>query len=257
MAVIHHSHNAIVAKLEPNIVLKYSRYAWWDYPHDAEHEPVIREAKDSLLIEERILLALGSHPRIIEFLGHYHPQGLKFIEADKGDLQAYINKSFSAITLEDQVRWILQASEAIAYIHSKGIIHSDLRPENFLLFSRPDGRMDLRLCDFGGSKYGDLYGGNLPDAGFFDPRHGLTPTPATDIFSLGSVFFTITYGHWPHWDNEEPPLYQVKVDDLFSRGEFPPVDHITGPIINSCWKGKYATANLLLEDCRNLCAGFQ
>ena len=66
MEVIHHSKNAIVARLERGIVLKYPRYAWWDYP-DAENEhPAVRETKTSFKVEEAILKALGDHPRIVK-----------------------------------------------------------------------------------------------------------------------------------------------------------------------------------------------
>ncbi|RSL86303.1 hypothetical protein CDV31_016417 [Fusarium ambrosium] len=190
----------------------------------------------------------------LRFLGHYKPQGLKFTEADKGNLQQYID-SRSTIPLGTQARWFLQASEAIEYIHSKGVLHLDLRPENFLLYSQPNGETDLVLCDFGGSKYGDMYGGNLPDAGFYNPGlfHG-EPSEAIDIFSLGSIFYNICSGHRPHQTREEDFLsYCRRVDNLFEREEFPPVDDLfAGSIIMKCWAGEYTTACLLLEDCRRL-----
>lgn len=43
--------------------------------------------------------------------------------------------------------WPLQATEAVKYIHSKGVIHGDLGSHNFLVQS--DGT--LALADFGGS----------------------------------------------------------------------------------------------------------
>jgi serine/threonine protein kinase len=62
-----------------------------------------------------------------------------------------------------------QAAEAVHYIHQKGVIRPDLRPDNFLL--QPDSKcnLDLLLCDFGGLKSGDLDGGHRPDSGLFNP----------------------------------------------------------------------------------------
>ncbi|KAG5808352.1 hypothetical protein H9Q74_006366 [Fusarium xylarioides] len=257
VAIIHHSTNAIVGRLEDNIVLKYPRYAWWDFPDAKQKYRAVQDAKASFFVEGEILKVLGDHPRIVKFLGRFDPEGFKFAEADKGNLQQYIDNWFPTMTLKIRSAWCLQATEAIAYLHSKGVIHSDLRPENYLLYSCPDGRVDLRLCDFGGSTYGKLVGLNLPDPGFFDPRKPPIPTQATDIFSLGSVFYTIMSGHWPHWvDGEELSSYGCRVDELFEKGEFPAVtDLYGGSVIQGCWNDQYDTANELLLDCSQVLNG--
>ncbi|GKU08304.1 protein kinase protein [Fusarium langsethiae] len=254
VAIIHHSTNAIIGKLGDNIVLKYPRYAWWDFPDAEQKHPAVQNAKASFLIEAEILELLGNHPRIVEFLGRSDPEGFKFAEADKGNLQQYINSSFHTMTPKIQAAWCLQATEAIDYLHSKGVIHSDVRPENFLLYSCPNGRIEMRLCDFGGSTHGGRTGLNLPDSGFFDTRKAPVPTPATDVFSLGSVFYAIMSGHWPHWaDGEDLPAYRRRVDELFEKGEFPSVRNLYGgSVIQGCWDDEYVTANELLFDCRQV-----
>ncbi|KAG7427706.1 putative serine/threonine-protein kinase [Fusarium oxysporum f. sp. raphani] len=257
VAIIHHSTNAIIGRLGDNIVLKYPRYAWWDFPDAEQKHRAVRDAKASFLIEGEVLKLLGDHPRIVKFLGRSDPEGFKFAEADKGNLQQYIDSSFHTMTLEIQAAWCLQAAEAIAYLHSKDVIHSDLRPENFLLYSCPDGRIEIRLCDFGGSTYGERTGLNLPDSGFFDTRKPPIPKPATDIFSLGSVFYTIMSGHWPHWaDGEDLLAYRLRVDELFEKGEFPTVSNLFGDsVIQGCWNDQYVNANELLVDCRQVFNG--
>lgn len=123
-----------------------------------------------------------------------------------------------------------------------------------LFSSCPDGRIEIRLCDFGGSTYGGRIGPNLPDSGFFDPRKPLIPTPATDIFSLGSVLYTIMSGHWPHWaDGEDFLAYRCRVDQLFEKGEFPAVSNLDGgSIIQGCWNDQHVTAAELLLNCRQV-----
>lgn len=78
----------------------------------------------------------------------------------------------------------------------KGVVHSDLRPDNFLVDETRD-TLSLLLRDFGESncKELDLDGEALPDAGFCEPDVWDTATTLTDLFSFGSVLYTITMGH--------------------------------------------------------------
>lgn len=151
------------------------------------------------------------------------------------------------------MRWCRQAVGAVAFIHSKDVIHSDLRPENYLVDDR-NSSLNLYLCDFGGSSSGIFCGGNLPDAGFFDPRKSWEPSTALDIFSLGSVCYTIMTGHWPYKDSTpfksgaEMLEYDTKVKELFTQGRFPPVESLAGgSIIQGCWTDQYSSAKAVLE----------
>jgi serine/threonine protein kinase len=137
------------------------------------------------------------------------------------------------------------------------VIHSDLRPENFLVHATTPTSLDLLLCDFGGStclKLG-LDGGHLPDYGFLDPNAGFESTEQTDIFSLASVFYTILTGHWPYRglggrfrNSEEMIHYEQLVTGLFGQRKFPEVDGLFGgAIITKCWLNEYTTAEEVVK----------
>lgn len=199
------------------------------------------------------------------FLGSSaEPVGLLFTEANCGDLQRYLDSNNGLIRDIFRLKWRLQAAEAIAYLHSKGVIHSDLRPENFLLhiYNDNDGP-ELLLSDFGGSyceKDGRTIDGNhLPDAGFFNPTKPWISTEDTDIFALGSVFYTIMTGHWlyrlpgPFVSVEEQVLYGEKVNELFTKRAFPPIeDLIGGDIIHECWTEKIEDAGTIVSRHKSL-----
>jgi serine/threonine protein kinase len=162
-------------------------------------------------------------------------------------LQQYLDTHNDTISEDLRLTWCFQAAEAITYIHSKAIIHSDLRPENLLHHTREDeSTPELLLCDFGGSycKIGDkvIDGGHLPDTGFFNPNSKWVSDRDTDIFALGSVFYTVMTGHWPYKspgpfvDVEEWDEYDEKVNELFMNREFPPVGNLVGGDITlDCW----------------------
>ena len=153
-------------------------------------------------------------------------------------------------------KWCRQTAQSIAYLHKHGVIHSDLRPEKFLVHTASEGSLDLWVCDFGGSTCEELNldGGRVPDDPFFDPTLGFISVPATDIFSLGSIFYTILTVHWPYRSRgpfkapEELCDYQSKVNILFSEGKFPDVTGlVSGKVVLGCWTQNNSTVRDVLQ----------
>lgn len=137
------------------------------------------------------------------------------------------------------------------------MIHSDIRPENFLVHATSPTSLDLWLCDFGGSTCEELGldGGHLPDSGFYDPKSQPESNTHTDIFSIGSVIYTILTGHWPYRSSgpfrtgDEMEEYRQKVDDSFELGRFPDVNGLfAGKIMMKCWLNDYASADDLFRE---------
>jgi serine/threonine protein kinase len=240
------------------------------------------EFKNAFAIETQILEKLGHHSRIVPFvcaidhiqisrlilLNRYHGMlgnGILLSEASHGNLQNFVDSPDTKMNASLRWRLAEQAAEAITHIHKNGIIHSDLRPENFLVHDTgersADGSilLDLWLCDFGGStcEVPKLDGGHMPDTPFFDPRIAKPweSKPATDIFSLGSVIYVIMTGYWPF--RISPPLstaedmdfYQDEVNNQFEKGIFPNVCGVQGgDVIKGCWEYRYKSAAEVLKD---------
>ncbi|RDA95121.1 hypothetical protein CP533_2164 [Ophiocordyceps camponoti-saundersi (nom. inval.)] len=220
----------------------------------------------SFAVELEILKILQTHPRIVKSVCHGRnegegdPRAIVLTEANKGNLQQYLdNHSSDEISLELRQSWCLQVVEAIAYIHSHGVVHSDLRPENFLVHETSPGRLDLWLCDFGGSTCErlNLDGGQLPDSGFFDPRSDWISTWKTDSFSAASILYSILTGHWPYRQPgpftslQEMEDYESQVDALFEQRLFPDVDGLfAGTIIMKCWNHEYSSMEEVLVEMR-------
>lgn len=106
--------------------------------------------------------------------------------------------------------YIAQICDALQYIHSRNILHLDIKPSNILF--RNDN--DLVLIDFGVSKHYDEEGGSQTSSTPVGISRGYAPleqynnggviqfSPATDIYSLGATLFTMVTGQVPPDANE-------------------------------------------------------
>jgi aurora kinase len=89
------------------------------------------------------------HPNIIKIYGSELVEDKIYIfleYASKGDLYRNLhNVSLPPLSLRNKLKIFIQCVQGIQYMHSKGIIHRDLKLENILLTEN----LDARLCDFG------------------------------------------------------------------------------------------------------------
>jgi len=110
-----------------------------------------------------------------------------------------VDRATASLNFEQKARILLQIAQALAVAHRAGIIHRDLKPENVLV--TPD--LQAKVLDFGLAI--SFTEGEAARA-FFEgtPRYaspeqvgGRPLTPATDIFSFGSLMFKILTGRPP------------------------------------------------------------
>jgi serine/threonine protein kinase len=125
------------------------------------------------------------------------------------------------LSIELAVDYLLQACEALASAHAKGIVHRDIKPENLYLSKSGSGPGVIKVLDFGVSKL------SLESAGVAAKREYVRTTlpvgsPAymspeqirecsdvdhrTDIWALGCALFELVTGQMPF---DAPTLIQL------------------------------------------------
>jgi serine/threonine protein kinase len=97
--------------------------------------------------QEAQILARLSHAHLVRVGDFFEHQGNAYLVMDfvEGEELAERIKRDGAIPEEQVLTWAGQILDALAYCHSQGIIHRDIKPQNVII--RPDGR--VVLVDFG------------------------------------------------------------------------------------------------------------
>eukprot|EP01138_Halocafeteria_seosinensis_P002593 gb/GECG01002651.1/.p1 GENE.gb/GECG01002651.1/~~gb/GECG01002651.1/.p1 ORF type:complete len:543 (+),score=58.25 gb/GECG01002651.1/:1-1629(+) len=113
------------------------------------------------------------------------------------DAQQYIEKykapKFFTLARLQKICW--QLLRALDFIHKKGLIHTDLKPENVLVKSY--SRCDVKLIDFGSSCFvSDRLSSYIQSRSYRAPEVtlGLPYGPKIDIWSLGCVLAELFTG---------------------------------------------------------------
>lgn len=145
----------------------------------------------------------------------------------EGSMRFYTMEYLSGKTLgslmEDEVlpistilRIALQICRGIAAIHSVGVIHRDLKPDNIMVIDS----MRVKITDFGVAR-GDvsmLTGAAeqiLGTIAYLAPETliGEKVTPAVDYYAFGAILYELLTGHLPIEDNIPARLIMRKVEE--------------------------------------------
>lgn len=150
-----------------------------------------------------------NHPNIIKIYDYNTYKGLPYIvnEYVRGQTLRDVLDFKRRLTVKESCRIMIQLCDALIFIHSKNIIHRDIKPNN--IFYNASG--DIKLGDFGISYLiNSSYNINenkkvMGTAQYLAPEiiRGKTPTFQSDIYSLGITFYELITGRVP-FDGENP-----------------------------------------------------
>ncbi|CAD7699340.1 unnamed protein product [Ostreobium quekettii] len=91
--------------------------------------------------------SMNDHPQIVKLLAAT-TSGRMVLEKAKCDLHMLCFAD-EGLPWRSKVRLLRQGSTALAYLHSKGQVHRDIKLQNFLMFDTDPGTCLLKISDFG------------------------------------------------------------------------------------------------------------
>ena len=167
------------------------------------HEHLVDESMLEQFRHEVRLVAKLDHPHILPLRNADIIDG-RFVFATLLGRETLDNRLGRRLATEKAFSFTRQMIAAVAYAHRAGIVHCDIKPENFILF---DGDV-LRLADFGIAKVSRLTieGAGTGTIGHMAPEQAMgKPSFRSDVFSTGLIVYRMLAGVWPEYPFDWPP----------------------------------------------------
>jgi len=228
---------------------------------------------------EREILSSLEHPNIARLYdAGVDNQGrpymaLEYVEGQP--LDEFCNTH--ALSIEERLKLLLQVADAMAFAHSRLVVHRDLKPGNMLV--TVDGQ--VRLLDFGIAKL--MEGDTTPETvltqvsgraltlDYASPEQirGEPIGTASDVYSLGVVAFELLAGARPYrlkrgsaaeleeviTGDDAPLASEVAEDPALKRELKGDLDAILNKALKKAHVERYTTVGSLAQDWRHYLAG--
>lgn len=185
------------------------------------------------LIEEIDIMCMLDHPNIVRLEEIYESDSIIYLVQEVctgGELFDCLDEQPDyRYSEKDSAHLVKQILSAVVYLHSQGIVHRDLKLENFLFGSKDPGS-PLKMIDFGLSKH-FKYSDKLKE------RVGTPYTVAPevirgnydercDVWGIGVITYLLLCGDSPFGgcdpEGAETPIAQIRANILSGSYSFEP-----------------------------------
>jgi len=145
-----------------------------------------------------------NHPNVVQVYDVGQADGRHYFSMEYihgGSLESKVPRIGEGVPWVDTLPWFLDAANALIFAEKKGILHRDIKPDNFMLGQ--DG--SVKLCDLGLAKKSES--ADLLAQGIIGTPHFIAPESIrrktevdgrADLYSLGCTFYRILTGKNPY-----------------------------------------------------------
>ncbi|MCZ6682857.1 MAG: protein kinase [Planctomycetota bacterium] len=187
-----------------------------------------------LFMQEARAVAKLQHPSVVSIFEVADDQDAKFLALelmDGGTLKEHVERN-GPVSAGELFSMLIGPVKAMAVAHQRGIIHRDIKPNNFMF----DEFGHLKIGDFGLAEVSNekvsakLRGKAVGSLGWVAPEtvRGLPTTAASDIYCIGLIMLYALRGRpWLHADSrtkllalhQNPPEVDLSdLDELSTEG---------------------------------------
>ncbi len=147
------------------------------------------EAAAAAAVAERQFLAAVKHPKIVGIYDFVQQgaEGFIIMEYVGGRTLQSIRKERGPLPVEEAISYVMGILPAFSYLHERGLVYCDFKPENIMLEED-----DVKLIDMGAVRRihdpnGDIYG----TRGYMAPEAADDPVEVSDLYTVGRTLATL------------------------------------------------------------------
>lgn len=218
-----------------------------------------------LFVNESTALSLLSHPNIVQVYNTVITNSTKYIIMEYVEgitLKKHIDHR-GALPEREVIYYASQILSALDYIHSKGIVHCDIKPQNIILLQNGS----IKVADFGIARLDAMLDRSkeksdvaLGTVYYVSPEQaqGKAPIPESDIYSLGVMLYEAMTNRLPFYNDNATEVAKMQI----SKEPTPPstyrhdisvgLEQIILRAMEKNPKKRYSSASEMLTDIRAL-----
>jgi serine/threonine protein kinase len=237
------------------------------------HQEQLRFQREATLMSQLL------HPGTVTVYELGESEGRAYIVmeyVDGPNLRDYVRGRGGRLPLLEILGVLIQAAEALEYVHGHNIVHRDIKPQNILVSNAKDGsdsKIQVKIVDFGVARLNDPVRQNA-DLGknrsevvgtlsYMAPEStGMVNWPVdarADIYSLGIVAYELICGRTPFHEYRNEDLLRAHLEKQppsFSKLDGMRVPDVLERIVMKCIEkrpeDRYQSMFGLLSDFRRL-----
>jgi serine/threonine protein kinase len=215
---------SIMNSLESNNIQMPSKYVALKLAHEGIRNQRIEE-------EWKYLISLN-HPNVIKVYGGGIFNGRPYYIMECVPDIISIKDIIYEFKVEDRIKIIFNAGKGLSFLHKKGIIHRDVKPDNFITYRNKEGRLITKVTDLGLAK-------NIESSIAFTATENVMGTPyfmspeqmlsaknidqRADIYSLGASLYEFMTGIKPFQDKQS--VMDILKTALQKESPISPLNH--------------------------------